>query len=267
MLVAARELMGKGLVEPSDYFKLKELNSKNAECLFDSDCAGAACPLGMLDCYNACVSGLCTPKVKETICDGLDSDGDGLTDNGCDRDGDRFVDVNRTCVGSFYSSGNVFSVDANIVSTVLSLKANWNMAAIPAFNVSAGDLFTDCNAFVWAWNPNNGVYTMVNGFLDPSVGYWIYSPKACNFDFNRAPYVVAHRLDLALNNNGWTIVPGFKGNLKNTLGLTSPVWTYDGSYAMIDNASSTQAVWISKNDKGKHPCTQKDYDDKDQSIQ
>jgi len=277
ILAAANSLMEKGLVNSLDYFKLKELNSKGAECLVDSDCASAACPLGILDCYNACVSGLCVPKASETLCDGLDSDGDGVVDNGCDKDGDQYVDVNKTCTGSFYSPKTKFIVDSNIVSTVLSLKGGWNLFSIPAYNVHSQDLANDCNAFIWKYNPNiyvsqGGYYSTVNGFLSPGEGYWIYSPNNCNFDFNRAPYVITNKIELNLLTTGWTITSGFKGDIKTQLGLSQPVWIWDLSterpvYRMVNTASSTQGIWVRRNENGLVSCNQKDFDDTNPSVQ
>jgi hypothetical protein len=208
--------------------------------------------------------------ILEEICNGIDDNKDGLIDEGCDQDGDLYVNPEMVCENEFYSSSNSVYINYSSEDLVLNLKENdWNLISFPIngsvdaiylrdrfTNISQRCIVTD---YFWHWDSSKLRYSRVN-VTEPGKSYWVYSLNNCSFplyeDFE--PTVVEVQL-----NKGWNIAPFARDfNSVYPKATSAQIWVGNGySKNLSVEKNSCDSMWVYWDLDKLVNCSRVDLDD------
>jgi hypothetical protein len=199
-------------------------------------------------------------------CNALDDNFDGEIDEGCDKDGDLFVDKDLACEGEFYSDSNNITLSLDPISFV-ELESGWNFVAFPVENsFSVGDLRdSNCNVAPPVWVFENGNQISTNEIV-PGKAYQIYSRNKCSF--NIESYGLVDSIEVELK-EGWNTVPGTQGDLREAYPKSiDTIWAREGVRNVVaENVKSTDGLWVKWDSSKSLSCDRGDCDDSDSDRQ
>jgi len=230
---------GNLIKEIRDGSVLKEINCTNGVCQYSDE------------------SETLFYKQQEDLCDGKDSNGNKLIDEGCDLDGDGYVNADLECNGSFVSNITKVAISSNASSSIIQLKVGWNMVSFPVLApIPSSDLISSCGAAGIRFS--NSTYALVKDYFISGEGYMIYSKTNC--DFNMDKYGFAREVIVNLN-SGWNLVPGTL-DLSTAYPQSSKFFNYDGkSQIEVITSDSTKSVWAYLDSTNLLNCSGVDLDD------